>query len=334
MSAHSVPAPTAPPPPVGPDGYAGRSTWQHLVASVPEQYRPGASPATTPEETWWRWRDTDVHLDRYRPQAPGCAASEPPATLVALHGGGGNGRLLGPLGAMAARAGFAAVVPDLPGYGVTKVPDRRAVRYGDWVRLAADLIRSIDGPVVVVGASMGGMLAYEAVGASGVPAPVVATCLLNPSDPAVRRGIARHPWLGAAAGPALAVVSWADRVQVPVKALAPMSKIANDRALSRAIAADPTSGGTRMPLGFFRSYLAHVPDPAPEDFTGRLVLAHPAADPWTPIELSLSFLHRTPPGTREVVLLERCGHLPIERPGIEQLADLLAGELAAVAALR
>ncbi len=232
---------------------------------------------------------------------------------------------------MAARAGFAAVVPDLPGYGVTRVPDRRGIRYPDWVALAADLVRAQPGPVVVAGLSMGGMLAYDAVAAAGVAAPILASCLLDTTDPAVRRGIARHPWLGAAARPALARLSRADRMLVPVRLLAPMHRIANDRELSRAIVADPTSGGTRMPLGFFRSYLASRRSPEPERFAGRLVLAHPDADPWTPVELSLRFLHRAPAATREVVLLERTGHLPFERPGVDQLADVVARELTAAA---
>jgi pimeloyl-ACP methyl ester carboxylesterase len=82
-----------------------------------------------------------------------------------------------------------------------------------------------------------------------------------------------------------------------------------------------------MPLGFFREYLHHRPLVAPETFDGRLVLAHPAADPWTPVELSLRFVHRIPAAHREVVLLERAGHLPVERPGIDQLADVVVREL-------
>jgi pimeloyl-ACP methyl ester carboxylesterase len=313
-------------------GYPPDGAWRRVVARFPEEYRPGSSPATTPEQSWWRWRDCDVHLDTYRPRGADGSPVPAPATLVVLHGGGGNGRLVGALGAMAARAGFVAVVPDLPGYGVTRVPDRRGIRYPDWVALAADLVRAQAGPVVVAGLSVGGMLAYDAVAAAGAPAPVLASCLLDTADPAVRRGIAAHPWLGAAARPVLARLSRADRVLVPVRLLAPMHLIANDRELSRAIVTDPTSGGTRMPLGFFRSYLESRRSPEPERFTGRLVLAHPDADPWTPLELSLRFLHRAPAGTREVVLLERTGHLPFERPGVDRLAGVVARELAAVAA--
>jgi pimeloyl-ACP methyl ester carboxylesterase len=313
-------------------GYPPHGAWRRVVAHFPEEYRPGSSPATTPEQSWWRWRDCDVHLDTYRPRGADGSPVPAPATLVVLHGGGGNGRLVGALGVMAARAGFAAVVPDLPGYGVTRVPDRRGIRYPDWVALAADLVRAQAGPVVVAGLSVGGMLAYDAVAAARAPAPILASCLLDTADPVVRRGIAAHPWLGAAARPVLARLSRADRVLVPVKLLAPMHLIANDRELSRAIVADPTSGGTRMPLGFFRSYLDSRRSPEPERFTGRLALAHPDGDPWTPIELSLRFLHRTPAGTREVVLLERTGHVPFERPGVDRLADVLARELAAVAA--
>lgn len=336
MTTEHAPAPAVRP--VAPtEGYAGDDNWEAIARAVPEQFRPGVGPDSVPREEWWSWtRGTeggtstgspgvraDIHLDRYGP-------ADAPATLVVLHGGGGNGRLVGSMGVMAARAGFAAVAPDLPGYGLTRVSDRRAIRYPDWVECAAGLVRAEAerGPVVVAGLSMGGWLAFDAVAAAGVDAPIIASCLLHTPDPIVRRGISRPAWLGSVAPTLLhALRRVTDRMLFPVAALTDMTSIVNDRSQARLISRDRRSGGIWMPLGFFRTYLSHEPMIQPEAYRGRLVLAHPAADPWTPIELSLRFLHRVPAAHREVVLLERAGHWPVERPGIDQLADVIAGEL-------
>ncbi|WP_433334285.1 hypothetical protein [Spirillospora sp. CA-294931] len=61
----------------------------------------------------------------------------------------------------------------------------------------------------------------------------------------------------------------------------------------------------------------------PEDFTACPVLmAHPAADRWTPVRLSLPFFERLA-SPKRLVMLEKCGHLPVEDPGLTQLADAL-----------
>jgi alpha-beta hydrolase superfamily lysophospholipase len=87
-----------------------------------------------------------------------------------------------------------------------------------------------------------------------------------------------------------------------------------------------------MPLGWMRTFLAWEPAVEPEDFAVcPVVLAHPAADRWTPIELSLRFLHRIPAEHRSVVLLEGAGHVPVERPGLDQLAGVVLERLRAAA---
>lgn len=112
--------------------------------------------------------------------------------------------------------------------------------------------------------------------------------------------------------------------------VAPMTTIANDRALAALVAADPTAGATTMPVGWLRTYLGSAPAVEPEDFDAcPVVLAHPAADAWTPLELSLRFLHRLPSRQQHVVLLERAGHFPVEQPGLDQLADVLSDRLTA-----
>ncbi len=296
-------------------------TWREVQRWIPEPHRVGTDDVATPREQWWDWRGHRIHLDRYGPVGAR-------ARLLVLHGGGGNGRLVAAAAVAAARAGCAAVCPDLPGYGLTRVPDRRGVRYDDWRACARDLLRAeaAHGPVVVVGFSLGGMLAYDAVSAVGA-AGLVVSSLLDPRDPLVRRCTARRP-VGDAAAALLPRLRRLDRLRVPVRWVAPVERITDDARLARLVSRDPTAGGTAMPLGWFRTFAESVPAVEPEDFDRcPVVLAHPAADRWTPVEASLRFLHRIPARHRRVVLLERAGHLPVERPGIDQLAAVVVEEL-------
>lgn len=73
-----------------------------------------------------------------------------------------------------------------------------------------------------------------------------------------------------------------------------------------------------VPLGFFADWFAY-PHTSPEQFTSAPVtLLHPAADRWTPLPPSQRFLDRISAPTRSV-LLDNCGHWPIEEPGFTQL---------------
>jgi pimeloyl-ACP methyl ester carboxylesterase len=73
----------------------------------------------------------------------------------------------------------------------------------------------------------------------------------------------------------------------------------------------------------------HTP---PEQFDAApVVLAHPAADRWTPPENSIRFLRRIK-GPTELVMLDGCGHFPIEEPGISQLIETARTQLDALLA--
>ncbi|MGL4742930.1 MAG: hypothetical protein ACRCXL_00880 [Dermatophilaceae bacterium] len=100
----------------------------------------------------------------------------------------------------------------------------------------------------------------------------------------------------------------------------------------RAMIADRTGAGAWMPRGFLASYLGSPPAVAPERFDScPVTLAHPGDDRWTPLDLSLRFLRRMASVPTEVVVLEGCGHLPIESPGRERLEALLVARLTDVA---
>lgn len=255
-----------------------------------------------------------MHLDGW--SLPGA-----PLTVVAVHGGGGHGRMMAPLCLIARAAGCEAVAPDLPLYGLTHVADPGAVRYRTWVDVVAQVVEreAEQRPVVLFGASMGGRLAYDVAALTRLPVGVIATCLLDPRAPAVRQAVARDavsarlvPALGRLPRPLL-------RLRVPMRLVARMSAMSNTPALVRACARDPQGAGTSAPLGFLLDWLHSGPTVEPEDFDAcPVLLVHPAADRWTPPDLSTVFLDRVR-APRHTVLLEGAGPFPIEQPGLDQM---------------
>lgn len=290
-----------------------------MIASVPFArryaafYPPELRDHAPAESSWWDWDGLPVHINRI-------PAPDAPFVLVVAHGAGGYGELFLPFAGLAGpRAEF--VAPDLPGYGRTR--PHGPVDYGMWVRCLSDLVRAESGrdgrPVVLLGASMGGLLAYEVAATVGA-AGLIATCLLDPRDPQVLRHTARFGWAGGAAGPALGAAPWlTDRLRPPIRWLVRMAAMSNDPGLSALVASDPSGGGNRVSLRFLRTFLACAPTVEPEDFdTCPVLLAHPGADRWTPEEISRPFFDRIA-GPKQLVTLENCGHLPVEQPGLEQL---------------
>lgn len=286
--------------------------------SFPAQYR--AEPMIEPASAWWQWRGRNVHIAR-------AAVPHSDIRALVLHGAGGYSGALWPFAAVAAAEGADVLVPDLPLYGDTVDPRPDAVRYDDWVELLCDLIRAEsehdDRPLIVFGASMGGLLAYEVAARTRQVAHVVATCLLDPADPAARRAATRVSLLGGVAPGVMRVADpWLGRLRVPIRWLVKMTAMSGNRELSRLCATDPKGGGIRVPLGFLSSWLNYT-HTAPETFDAAPVtLVHPGADRWTPAPLSIRFLDRIAAPTR-LVMLAGCGHYPVEEPGLSQLVTAL-----------
>lgn len=297
---------------------AGVMEYAKYATFLPADYRP--EPLIEPDSTWWSWRGRTVHIAR-------AAVPDAGVRALVIHGAGGYSGALWPLAALAARQGVEVVVPDMPLYGDTIEPEPRSVRYHEWIDLLCDLVHtereSDERPLLLFGASMGGMMAFEVAARTGEIAHVVATCLLDPADPAARRAASRYSLTGPIA-PALmrAVDPLLGRMRVPIRWLVDMTNMSLNPALSRLCATDPKGGGVRVPFGFLSSWL-NFEHTAPETFDAAPVtLVHPAADNWTPPELSIRFLNRIA-GPTKLVLLDNCGHYPVEEPGLSQLVTAL-----------
>ena len=276
------------------------------VSFLPQHHRRAAS--LVPESTWWRWHGHRAHIAR----APDPGA---PARVLLVHGAGGHSGALWPIAALVASRGIDVCAVDLPLYGRTTSPDPTAVRYDTWIDLLVDLVEAEHDhrPLVLLGASIGGLLAYEVAARSPHVEAVAATCLMT-----------RAAALGVLGGPLSALARGGlERTMVPMNAVANLRRMSHDRALSRLCAIDPRGGAARVPLGFLASYLrfAHTP---PERNRTPVTLLHPGRDAWTPIELSARVLSRAA-GPAELVVLRECGHFPVEDPGVTDLVDAVAG---------
>jgi alpha-beta hydrolase superfamily lysophospholipase len=294
--------------------YDDHPHWRRYQDYFPAHMR--CTPAATPREHYWRWRDLDVHLDRLEVPAS-------PVKVIVLHGAGAYGRVMAPATVLAQRHGYETVAPDLPGYGLTRVP-RRRMTYTLWIDCVCDLIDhelARDArPVVLFGVSLGGLLAYQAAARSRRVVGLVATTLADPREPAVRRGFARHALLGTGGLWLLdKLAPLTDGLPLPMAYVSKMHRISNRRELSTLVARDPLGGGSWVPARFLRTLMTTAPALEPEQFdVCPVLLAHPGVDRMTDIALSRRFFERLA-APKRMVVLDGASHMPTEHPGVDQL---------------
>lgn len=255
------------------------------------------------------------------------------ARLLVLHGAGGHSGALWPLAALADQLGYEVFAPDLPGYGLTKVPNRYAVTYNDWIDCASSYVQRLTAhdkrPLIILGASMGGMLGYSVSALQpGSVAHLISTCFLDPSNPNSWPALSRfgggstvrffRTILGSGEGRSLF-----NRFRLPMRWIAPMKAIANDPKLAQICQEDQHGGGSSVSIGFIASYLYSEPSISPEQFKNvPVTLIHPNEDRWTPTSMSYEFFQRIASPKRFVPLLG-CGHFPVEEPGLSDAVGVL-----------
>lgn len=235
-------------------------SWHRYRSLLAQEF--GVRIERQPVETWRTVRGHEIHIDDWPAEGP------PKGTLILVHGGGGHGRVLAPLADFAAGLGWRVLAPDLPGYGLSRPASTFRWEYAEWPAVVAELADASDGPVVLMGLSLGGMTAVLAARSAARVAGVVVTTLLDMSDPAVFEQAARWRWLGRASRwgfrrmPALV-----DRLSLPLWLAAPMRKMSGNAAMRNHFATDPLLGRLRVPSRFFRTLHALEP--------GRIVLRCP-----------------------------------------------------------
>jgi alpha-beta hydrolase superfamily lysophospholipase len=294
--------------------YSDLTGWQAYAPFFPPAMR--ATAEQMPTEEWWSYAGLDVHIDRV-------AVPDARLKFIVLHGAGAYGRVMAPAAVIARRYGYETVSPDLPGYGLTRVP-RSRFTYPLWVDCVSALIDAElakDGrPIVLLGVSLGGWLAYQAAARSRRVVGLIATTLADFREPAVQRGFARTPALGSVGlGLLRTLAPLTDGLPLPMRTMSKMNRISNIPALSKLCANDPLGGGNWVPARFLRTLTETAPDLEPEDFrVCPVLLTHPGVDKMTEISLSRRFFDRLAADKRMVVL-EGASHMPTEHPGVDQM---------------
>lgn len=277
----------------------------------------------SPREEWVHVRGHDVHLDVWEPEGT------PAGTVILVHGGGGNGRVLAPFADLVAAMGWRAIAPDLPGYGLTRPAPGFRGDYDEWPAVVAHLADTSEGPVVLMGLSVGGMTAACAAEASGGVAGVISTTLLDLASPSVLVRASRWRWLGALSLIGFRLLPWLiDRLSLPVWLVAPMGAMSSDVRMGDYFGKDPLLGRLLVRLRFFRTLHAHQ---AARSLGCPLLLVHPGADRWTPTALSRRAFDRLQ-GPKELVELSNGSHLPLEQPARDELREHVRRFLASLRA--
>jgi len=292
------------------DDFPATQTYRQHVA-----YAFGITFTEKPVERWLPWGGHEVHIDDWLP------SGAPRATVILVHGAGGYGRLLAPFAAPLRAAGFAVRVPDLPAYGLTRVRPGGRVDYDEWVALVAELAdRAAEhGPVFLFGLSVGGMTCLWAAQRARAVAGVVATTLIDLRDARTFVRATRAPWMGHLSLAAFRFLPHVtDAMSFPLSLIVPIERLTPDVQLARALMSDPLLGRRWAQARCFRTITSYVPPRDDFELPCPLLLAHPGADTWTPVEMSLPVYQRVPTA-KELVVLSNGAHAPLESPAYGEL---------------
>ena len=289
--------------------------WKKYQRFFPEELQINEN--NLPTEEWWKCNDYHIHLDRM-------SVPNSKIKVILIHGAGGNGRLLAPYARMLQIHGYDVVTPDLPPYGLSYTESLKSMDYRDWIKIITEFIDqeyNRDGkPIVLLGASIGGMLAYHATSTSKHVKGLIVTTFVDTSNQKVRDQIAPNKVISRLGKLTMDSFPFVlDSFQISVSKVSRMKLISNNLDLTKLIMNDPRAAGTKVPLRFLRTFLNMKTIIEPEYFdVCPILLIHPEVDPMTPFNLSESFYKRLQCKKR-CVILEGAGHFPIEQPGVEQM---------------
>lgn len=291
--------------------------WKEFQSYYPQEFR--ITESTQPKEEYWEWDEYSVHIDRYIPDI-----NDKKVKILLVHGGGGNGRLMAPMGVVLNGLGYECVAPDMPGFGLTEI--RKPNSYDTWVEMVDALVDAEmkkDGrPVIICGISLGGMLAYHSACLNKNIKGIVVSSLADTSDPRVQIQLSKNDLLGKTGAKTLgALKSLTDNIKVPIKITTKMWAMANDPTFVKKLKKDKVGSGSWVYLKFLRTLFEAKPAIEPENFTNcPLLFFQPEKDFIIPWEISEPFYNRLA-CEKEMIYLENCGHIPMEKPGVFQLKD-------------
>lgn len=299
------------------DSYNNYSSWKELERYFPKDFR--INEAFFPNEYFMDWNGNAIHVDHYLPNENKRAIK-----LILVHGGGGNGRLLSPIGVALLKLGYECLAPDLPGFGLTYEGSPTA--YSSWVALINDMVNQEsekdNRKIVLCGISLGGMLSYHVACLNKSVSAIMVSSLADTRKKEVQMQLSKNKLLGSLSLPLLNVTKiFTDTIKVPIKHTTKMWAMANDPSFVKKLKQDTVGSGSWVYLKFLRTLMAAQPHIEPENFTNCSVLFfQPEEDNIIPWEVSAPFYEKLN-CNKKVVFLKGCGHIPMEEPGIYQLKE-------------
>ncbi len=277
-----------------------------------------------PSEHWQKIRGHSIRYDLWEPDQTSVG------TVILVHGGGGSGRILAPAALPALQAGWRVIAPDLPGYGLSIPAPGFNGDYSEWPKIIAEIADSTTGRVVSLGMSLGGLTAVFAAQYAKSIDGVIATTLVDPSDPATFDHVARWPWLGSLCRFSMRwMPGLLDRISMPLALATPLRAMTSSRRLQDYFVRDPLLGGNWMTARFFR--LIHQRQLESDTLDCPLLLIHPGSDEWTPTSMSMPVFERLKT-EKTLIELSNGTHLPLERPAFDEFNQGVGKFLARCAA--
>lgn len=286
--------------------------WEKIQNFLPEHNR--ITQDFMPEEKSHTGKDIEIRYDEYSPK------KKSDISIVALHGVGGNGRLLSFIAVPLVKAGFNVICPDLPGYGYTRMD--KDFKYSEWIETGSIVAqKELDKgrKVFLLGLSAGGMLAYNVACNIRNIGGLIITNILDNRYRIVRDYSAKNKFHSRIGIKLLgSMPEFIRKLKIPVKSVANMQKIVNRKELLKIMLKDKAGAGSFVSIDFLISMMNMIPLIEPEDFEiCPVLMVHPAKDDWTPVEASRLFFDRIKT-EKKLVMLENAGHFPIEQPGLAQ----------------
>ena len=307
--------------------YASHPSWTRYRELLARRF--GIHVASEPIEREQDWRGHRLHIDEWS------ASGSPLGTLIFVHGGGGHGRLFAPYAEWAVALGWRVLAPDLPGFGLTRVRPGWDWDAREWPECVAKLATQAagQGPVILVGLSLGGITALRAAQLCGVVRGVVVTTLIDLRDPETLVRAARWHWLGRLT---VWLARWApwllDRLPLPLGLATPIGSLTSDLELRRYFETDRLLGRRIVWGRLFRSLHAYEPPRPNYDLACPLLLVHPGADEWTPTAMSMPIFAGIT-SEKRLHELSNGAHLPLEQPAHDELREQVGAWLRQVAGL-
>ena len=297
--------------------YNDYTSWKDFQSYFPEDLQICAD--YFPIENYFEYKGNTIHIDHYIPKV-----NEKKVKLILVHGGGANGRLMSPIGIALLKLGYECVIPDLPGFGLTI--ENSPTSYFDWVDLINYLIEresvKDNRKIVLCGISLGGMLSYHVACSNEKVYAIMVSSLADTRKIQVQKQLSKTNLMARVSLPLLNLFKGlTDSIKLPIRHTTKMWAMANDPSFVKKLKKDKIGSGGKVYLKFLRTLMQYQPCVEPENFTGCEVLFfQPEMDYIIPWEISAPFYNKLN-CDKKVVFLKGCGHIPMEKPGIDQLRE-------------